>query len=118
VSADVKALTNLGAAVAALITALSGLAVTGLLERAQRDEGGLLLLAFVLVVFAAVVWVAAALFEGPRNVFQIIAVVMFGAGLLVGIGALIKTQDITLGPVSMPRLTKKASLLGQLPRRA
>jgi hypothetical protein len=114
VSADVKALTNLGAAVAALITALSGLAVTGLLERAQRDEGGLLLLAFVLVVFAAVVWVAAALFEGPRNVFQIIAVVMFGAGLLVGIGALIKTQDITPRPRLNAALDQKGLLTGSV----
>jgi hypothetical protein len=105
-------LTSIAAAVAALITALGGLAVTGVLERAQRDEPGWLFAAFVLVVIAALFWLASANFKTGENAMKLIAFALFAGGLLVGILAVFKTQGTTPVPSVTASLDEKGLLTG------
>jgi hypothetical protein len=59
---DVLAITG---AASALIAVLSGLAVTGALQQMQRNHGGLILLAFILVLAAASLWLVGWILRPP-----------------------------------------------------
>jgi hypothetical protein len=64
-SGGIKDLLAIGAAVTALVTTVSALAVTGALQEMQRDQAGYLILAAALVLLAAVLWAVAALYKPP-----------------------------------------------------
>ena len=101
---DLTGLTSLAAGVTALLATLGGLAVTGVLERTQRDESTWLFRSFVLVVVAGGLWVGAAVLEGKRKGLRVLGLLIFGAGLLAGIYAVLQTRE------TVPRPTVAASL--------
>lgn len=110
-------LTSVAAAVAALLTALGGLAVTGVLERAQRDEATWLFLALLLVIVAALAWLLAVHLETTstrRVVVQFLALFLFAGGLVLGIVALLQTQGTTPRPSVTASIDEKGLLTGSV----
>ena len=97
---DVVAVTG---AATALVTTISGLAVTGALQRMQRDHGTILIVAFSLVLAAAALWLALAIVKPAAHkgwlwwsdvdVFgRLLAATAFAVGVIVGIWGMIHTQ--------------------------
>jgi hypothetical protein len=94
-------------AATALITVLSALAVTGALQRTQRDHGVALIIAFIFVLVAAAVWLALALVKAGLPAattakrwwswtdlsLRLFTAVLFLVGIITGIYAMIDTQN-------------------------
>jgi hypothetical protein len=109
---DLAQLTGIGAAATTLIAIISALAVTGVLQRTQRNEGTALGLAFSFAIAAAVFWVAISIvkpsewrwrrvarYVGSSEIaIKALAVIAFGVGLGFAIHAVIETQKLTQRP--------------------
>jgi catechol 2,3-dioxygenase-like lactoylglutathione lyase family enzyme len=93
---------GIGAAATAILTTIGGLAVTGALQRMQRDHGLLLIAALGFAIAGATAWLSLAILKptlGTRHywpkievVGHLAAVVLFVGGTLVGIYGMIRTQ--------------------------
>jgi hypothetical protein len=115
-------LTGIGAAATTLIAIVSALAVTGVLQRTQRNEGENLGIAFSLVIGAAVGWVAIWILKpsGWRRAARFgrwaevgvgaLAVLALGIGLGFAIHAVIETQKLTQRPTIEARISPGAAL--------
>jgi hypothetical protein len=124
-------LTAIGAAATTLIAVISGLAVTGVLQRAQRNEGEWLAVAFVFVLVAAALWVLVAIAKPSQwrsaearwrklerygfwseVVLRGLAVIAFVLGLAFAIYAVIETQQLTQRPTIEARFTQGGGVEG------
>jgi hypothetical protein len=93
---------GIAAAATAMLTTISGLAVTGALQRMQRDHGFALIASLSLAVSAATVWLAFAIlkpalqnskhWDGANIVGRLVATGLFVGGIIVGILGMIHTQ--------------------------
>lgn len=86
--------------VAPLLTAVSGLALTGIIGRVQRDEPKLFLIAIGLVIAAGTLWVLAstfAAFRGRRStidlLLRLVAFTLAAGGFGVAIGSAIDAAN-------------------------
>jgi hypothetical protein len=126
--------TQVAVAASAFVGIIASLALTGILGQGQRDHGVLLLIAFAFVLFAATLLVVAALLPrerrstpptppeggGVRTFFrrlslrvwlEIVGVLLFGTGVLVGIIALIDTQQDAVRPAISASFDPSTSLI-------
>jgi hypothetical protein len=111
---------GIGAAATAILTTIGGLAVTGALQRMQRDHGLLLIIALALAIGGATVWLSLAILKptlGKRPRWRkaepwchLGAVSLFVAGTIVGIYGMIRTQGDQ--PRPMVSATLDPSTLG------
>jgi hypothetical protein len=90
------------AAATAVIGVVTSLAVTGVLGQAQRNHGNLLLVAFSIVLFAALWWTLAAVIPDTHPVLLSIGAGVFLIGLGFAIAAMIATQHDSERPSVSP----------------
>jgi hypothetical protein len=90
------------AAATAVIGVVTSLAVTGVLGQAQRNHGNLLLVAFSIVLFAALWWTLAAVIPDTHPVLLSIGAGVFLIGLGFVIAAMIATQHDSERPSVSP----------------
>jgi hypothetical protein len=115
-------LTGLGAAATTLIAIISALAVTGVLQRTQRNEGTLLGAAFICAIAAAAAWVAISIAKPStwRSInrygtwaetgIKATAPIAFAAGIVLAILAVIQTQKLTQRPTIDARINPGPTL--------
>lgn len=120
---------GIAAAASAAIGVVASLAVTGVLGEAQRNHGIALMVAFALVLFGAGLWVLGVLIASALRswharrrtgrfiksnggtVLQVVAVLLFIAGLILAIVAIVRTQGDSERPAVSATFNRKTRIL-------
>ncbi|HEY2372927.1 MAG TPA: hypothetical protein VGH82_10285 [Gaiellaceae bacterium] len=89
-----KDLAQVAGPLTAVVGVITTLAVTGVLQRTQRDHGVWLLAGFACVLFAATIWLLATVWSGKgERPLQSLAAAIFAVGLGFAVVAVIQTQQ-------------------------